>query len=53
MTGRRGVSDHCVLVRMDLDEADRVEVYDLLRFAKEQGGDYIECVMITDGFCLL
>lgn len=41
------------LLRMDPDGTNRVEIFDLQKFAKDNGCDYALCEMITDGYCLL
>ena len=40
------------LIRMNPDGSNHVTVMDLTKFAKENGGDYAKCDIITDGFCL-
>ena len=47
-----GSEEEASLIRMDPDGSNRVEVLDLLAFAKENGGDYIRCNLITDGVCI-
>ena len=51
VTGNQS-EEACKLVRMDLDGDNRVEILDLLKFAKENGGDFVVCEMVTDGTLL-
>lgn len=51
-TGGSSLSHEAKLIRMDPDGSDHVTVMDLNKFAKENGGDFAICNMITDGFCL-
>lgn len=47
------MNQNCQLVRMDPDGTNRIVVADFEEFAKEQGCDYAECDMITDGYCFI
>ena len=47
-----GSEQESKLIRMDPDGSNRVDVLDLLGFAKEKGGDFIRCDLITDGVCI-
>ena len=47
-----GMAPQCILTRMDADGSNHVSVLDLNQFAKENGGDYAECVMMNDGVLL-
>jgi hypothetical protein len=50
VTGNQS-EEACKLVRMDLDGANRIEILDLLEFAKAQGGDLIAFkIMIIHNF---
>ena len=40
------------LIRINPDGTDRVVVADFGEFAKEQGCDYAQCDMVTDGYCI-
>lgn len=42
--------EECKLIRMNLDGSNRIEMLDLLEFAKENGGDYVDCSLITQGY---
>ena len=53
VTGEGGNSDQCELIRMQPDGSGREVLMDLTAFAKENGGSYIHCDMITNGFCYL
>lgn len=44
--------ESCELVRMDSDGSNRVAVLDLLTFARENGGDFVQCSMMTEGYLL-
>ena len=46
------MAPQCILTRMDADGSNHVSVLDLNQFAKENGGDYAECVMMNDGVLL-
>lgn len=43
---------NCKLVRMDPDGTDRVELFDFRAFAKENGAEYANCQMITEGYLI-
>lgn len=45
-------STTCKLVRINPDGTDRIVVADLGEFAKEQGCDYAQCDMVTDGYVI-
>lgn len=47
-----GSEEECKLVRMNPDGSDHVTVLDLLGFAREKGGDYIQQETISDGILL-
>lgn len=47
-----GSEEACKLVRMNPDGSNHVMVLDLLTFAKENGGHYIQCDGISDGILL-
>lgn len=47
-----GSEQESKLIRMDPDGSNRIEVLDLLAFAKEKGGDFIRCDLITEGICI-
>ena len=51
-SGNGGRSEECKLIRMDPDGSNHLTVMDFTAFAKEIGGDYAQCEIITDGFCL-
>lgn len=51
VTGNQS-EEECKLVRMELDGGNRVEMLDLLEFAKENGGDFAVCEMVTNGTLL-
>lgn len=42
----------CQLIRINPDGTDRVMVADFEEFAKEQGCDYAQCDMVTDGYVI-
>ncbi|MBQ7344911.1 MAG: hypothetical protein IJW45_02480 [Oscillospiraceae bacterium] len=44
--------EECKLLRMDPDGSNRVTALDLLSFAKENGGEWVTCEMITEGYLL-
>lgn len=46
-----GSEEEASLLRIDADGSNHVEVLNLLAFAKENGGDYMRCDLITDGIC--
>ena len=45
-------SRDCKLIRMDPDGSNHLTVMDFTAFAKEVGGEFAKCTIITDGFCL-
>ena len=47
-----GSDQEAKLLRMDPDGSNRIEVLDLLAFAKEHGGDFVRCELITEGIVL-
>lgn len=51
VTGNQS-EEECKLVRMDLSGGNRIEILDLLEFAKENGGDFVVCEMVTNGTLL-
>ena len=51
-SGDSSLSREAKLIRMDPDGSNHVTVMDLNKFAKENGGDFARCDIITDGFCL-
>ena len=52
MSGDGGASEDCTLIRMNPDGSNHLTVMDFTAFAKEVGGDFAQCTVITDGFCL-
>ena len=48
-----GTEPESKLIRMDPDGSNRVELLDLQAFAKEQGGDFVRCELMTEGVVLL
>ena len=44
--------EQCKLIRMDPDGSNRVTVLDMSEFAKEKGGDFASCELITEGVVL-
>ena len=48
-----GVDTESKLIRMDPDGSNRVELLDVLAFAKEHGGDFARCELMTEGVLLL
>ena len=42
----------CKLIRMDLDGSNRVEILDVMKYAKENGYTSVSNSLITDGVCL-
>lgn len=51
-SGDSSLSREAKLTRMDPDGANHVTLMDLNKFAKENGGDFAKCNIITGGFCL-
>ena len=51
-SGDSSLSREAKLIRMDPDGSNHVTVMDLNKFAKENGGDFARCDIITEGFCL-
>lgn len=52
VTGEGPWKDECKLVRMEPDGSGHVDVFDFLAFAKEQGGEFVQCQITTDGYCV-
>ncbi len=44
--------DDCKLIRMEPDGSNHVTVLDFVEFAKENGGDFVQCEKITEGYLL-
>lgn len=51
-SGKSSDSLDAKLIRMDPDGSNHVTIMDLNKYAKETGGDFAKCNIITDGFCL-
>ena len=47
-----GSEEECKLVRMNPDGSDHVMILDLLEFAKEHDGDYVQGTVVSDGMLL-
>lgn len=45
-------SDECKLIRMEPDGSNHVTMLDVTKFAKEHGGDFATCDIMTDGYFL-
>lgn len=52
VAGGRMVTERCELIRMNPDGSNRMTTLDLYAFAKNQGGDFATCELITDGICI-
>lgn len=52
VSGEGAHRERCTLVKMNPDGSNHTAVFDILKFAKENGGDYAYCDMIINGYCL-
>ena len=52
VTGTGAIAPECKLIRMEPDGSNHVAVLDLREFAKAHGGDYVECNVFREGYCL-
>ena len=52
VSGDASVDGFCNLFRIKPDGTDRMVALDIHTFAKEQGGDFGQCDLITEGYCV-
>lgn len=53
VSGESLESEQCMLLQMSVDGSQHKEVLDISAFARKQNADFAECVMITDGYCII
>lgn len=52
VSGEGAHRESCALIRIDPDGSNHTTIFDILRFTKENGGDYAHCDMIINGYCI-
>lgn len=52
VSGEGSLSEECKLIRMAPDGSQHKAVFDLLEYTKKQGGDYVYCDKMINGYCI-